>query len=745
MATRTNIRDRDQESRVTVSTDPEEPRELSLEAVLKSYEQPINEEQAWALCYQCCRGLTVPVPLPPTGKSARARVKDKDPSSILLHRDGTVSLLRDTPLSEYADWPPAPSNTEQRLIQSLGVAIYRALDWGLDDTEERDLSPQLEHLIECMTGGDQGDEMDNTPAITTREDYGGHKKEETALDGAIWQVPTFCQVMAQCTSRLANSSLAPEHYKAVCRALFVESLELQMFLLKIREAQEMLKRLTKEESLQERSAAELDTFKRRDWARLWVQLMKELRQGVKLKNPQEHPFNPPPTEFSLTPFEILMEDIRARNFKLRKVMVDGVTPSRRKRNAHELILDIIRSRPPLKPVAERSLLPPPPQQQSLHERVLAEIKQERKLRPIVPATSKAFGSLPCLAQACPCKVKSSSCINLSELEPGCGFRVPSRFRILLKAPTLDEMEEMNTSEEDESPDNTDLWREESVPTPMKRDRSFSEDDLALLRGESLPCFSESVQLDNVAKLSGEGLPPNHRASVPLLGWVSPHQTHLALSEAREDREKPFNLMTDDEHQWMCVQEEFSHPVDSLALTVDEVINVRRVLVKAEMEKFLQSKELYNNLKKGKVCCCCRVKFPIFSWPSSCLLCKRSVCNACSAKMKLPCKKMAYIPVYTVGFHMTPKNHEHKSKVYKSLCNLSCRRVEEEFPHLYANGCTLHDICAECSKFVADVISSSRRSLDIINNTPKKEVKAISQRVQIPPMTFEPHEDKRYGT
>lgn len=48
------------------------------------------------------------------------------------------------------------------------------------------------------------------------------------------------------------------------------------------------------------------------------------------------------------------------------------------------------------------------------------------------------------------------------------------------------------------------------------------------------------------------------------------------------------------------QEEFSHPVESLALTVDEVINVRRVLVKAEMEKFLQSKELYSNLKKGKV-------------------------------------------------------------------------------------------------------------------------------------------------
>lgn len=67
-----------------------EPRELSLEAVLKSYEQPINEEQAWAVCYQCCSGLRMPRP-PPDHRVIRV----KDPSSILLHRDGTVSLQRE--------------------------------------------------------------------------------------------------------------------------------------------------------------------------------------------------------------------------------------------------------------------------------------------------------------------------------------------------------------------------------------------------------------------------------------------------------------------------------------------------------------------------------------------------------------------------------------------------------------------------------------------------------------------------
>ncbi|XP_035769788.1 protein spire homolog 2 [Neolamprologus brichardi] len=672
MARSTNRSGEDRDPRVTAPTDRDasrdlaEPRELSLEEVLKSYEQPINEEQAWAVCYQCCSGLRVP--RPPAGRVSRV----KDPSSILLHRDGT-------------------------LVHLLGVAIYRALDWGLDDTEERELSPQLERLIERMAAGDQsGGGYSTAGNATTDEGYSGQEEEEEVeeeedREGIIRPVCTFRQVMALCASRLANPSLAPEHYQAVCRALFVETLELQTFLVKIRDAKEMLKKISSEESLEDRSTAELDTLKHRDWARLWVQLMKELRQGVKLKKVQEQPFNPLPTEFSLTPFEMLMQDIRARKFQLRKVMVDGDIPTRVKRNAHELILDFIRSRPPLKPVSERSLPPPPPQQQSLHDQVLAEIKQERKLRPVVPSSSRPFGSLPCLAQTCPCNVKSTSCIDLSVSEPG--PRPPSRPRILLKAPTLAEMEEMNISEEEESPDNGELRRTESSPIPLKRDRSFSEHDLAVLRGEMLPSLSESAQLSGVVKLrvdrprsrtlTSVGAPPHHRASFPVHGWVPPSPARLSLSsvdETTEGSETAFESRAGDEHQWM---EEFSHPVESLALTVDEVINVRRVLVKAEMEKYLQSKELYNNLKRGKVCCCCRVKFPLFSWPSTCLLCKRSVCSSCSAKMKIPSKKMAHIPVYTVGFHSTPKSHGQKSQVY------------------------------------------NRRSLDILNNTPKREAKAAA--------------------
>ncbi|KAI5105588.1 protein spire-like 2, partial [Silurus meridionalis] len=691
-----------------------EARDLSLEEVLRSYEQPLNEEQAWAVCYQCCRGERAH-----NTHRYRARHRAKGPDSILLHRDGTVTLRPDTrTCTADGEVVPAPPVQESQLVQSMGVAIYRALDWGLAESEERELSPQLEQLIERMVAKEDEESAECISNTTKDEGYSGPDDEEDEEEeeaGSMHAVRTLRQVMMLCARRLANPDVAPEHYQAVCRALFLETLELQTFLCRIRDTKEMLRRIRTEESREERCAAELDNLKHTDWARLWVQLMRELRQGVKLKKVEQQPFDPLPTEFSLTPFEMLMQDIRSRRYTLRKVMVDGDIPSRVKQNAHELILDFIRSRPPLKPVCERSLRPRPQEEQSLHELVLAEIRQEHKLRPVGRRSSKRpFGSLPCLAPSNHCDLKSTSCIDLSITEGG--LRPFSRPRVLLKAPTLAEMEEMNLFEDEDSPDGG-----ECVESMMKRDRSFSEHDLAELlqseTNETSASYTRERERPRSYTHSGTTHTRPQRASMPEIGWSHASSACRSLSEVEEISEASAPSKSPSANQWM---EEFSHPVESLALTLDEVISVRRVLVKAEMEKFLQSKELYNNLRKGKVCCCCRVKFPLFSWPSTCLLCKRSVCSSCSAKMKMPSKKLAHIPVYAVGFHSSPRNHSQRSDVYKSLRSLSRRAVEDEFPYLYVAGCTLRDVCAECTKFVADVVSSSRRSLDIINNTPKRE-------------------------
>uniref|UniRef100_A0A4W5KCZ3 KIND domain-containing protein n=1 Tax=Hucho hucho TaxID=62062 RepID=A0A4W5KCZ3_9TELE len=60
--------------------------DLNLEDILSLYSQPINEEQAWAVCYQCCRTLT-------SGSSVGDLARRiEGPGDVRILRDGTVQL-----------------------------------------------------------------------------------------------------------------------------------------------------------------------------------------------------------------------------------------------------------------------------------------------------------------------------------------------------------------------------------------------------------------------------------------------------------------------------------------------------------------------------------------------------------------------------------------------------------------------------------------------------------------------------
>lgn len=126
-------------------------------------------------------------------------------------------------------WTPVP-----QMVQSLGFAIYRALDWGLDESEERELSPQLERLIDLMANSD----CEDGGCSAADEGYGGPEEEEEA-EGGPRAVRTFAQAMRLCAARLTDPRGAQAHYQAVCRALFVETLELRAFLARVREAKEV--------------------------------------------------------------------------------------------------------------------------------------------------------------------------------------------------------------------------------------------------------------------------------------------------------------------------------------------------------------------------------------------------------------------------------------------------------------------------------------------------------------------------
>ncbi|KAG8571304.1 hypothetical protein GDO81_011588 [Engystomops pustulosus] len=558
--------------------DGEERESLSLEEILDLYNQPINEEQAWAVCYQCCAALR-------PGSAKRPSIKGA--WEIRIRKDGAVTVSR----SSAPDGSSDARCTETEVIVSLGIIIYKALDYGLKDNEERELSPPLEQLIDNMTNVDETDGSND-------EGYDALDEEEEDTD---METPAFRHsyknVMKLCASHLPTPAEAPNHYQAVCRALYAETMELHMFLSKIKSAKESLKKIEQmEKDSSDRSSADLDDLKNSDWARFWVQVMRDLRNGVKLKKVQERQYNMLPIEYQLTPYEMLMDDIRSKRYTLRKVMVQGDIPPRLKKSAHEIILDFIRSRPPLNPVSARKLKPTPPRPRSLHERMLEEIKSERKLRPVSPDEirhSRLDVSTPEVIRKQPNRtVLNGDLVDGSRVN-GRLMPMTAQRKRLLKAPTLAEL-----------------------------DSSESEEDTVHKSSSSSSVSNSQPDDASPGAAAGRKTPPRF---LPISSTPQPERRQTPQRRHSIEKETPTNVrhFLPPTRQSSRSLEEFCYPVECLALTVEEVMHIRQVLVKAELEKYQQYKDVYNALKKGKLCLCCRTKrFSLFTWSYTCQFCKR---------------------------------------------------------------------------------------------------------------------------
>ncbi|MEQ2208535.1 hypothetical protein XENOCAPTIV_005164 [Xenoophorus captivus] len=278
--------------------------------------------------------------------------------------------------------------------------------------------------------------------------------------------------------------------------------------------------------------------------------MRDLRNGVKLKKVQERLYNPLPIEYQLTPYEMLMDDIRSKRYKLRKVMASA-----------------------------RKLKPHPPRPRSLHERLLEDIKAERKLRPVSP-----------------------DMIRRNRLGTPQRAQQLSQRKRLLKAPTLAELD----SSESDPDKHQSLQRRHSVE-------------------REAPTFFRAFA------------PPSRQSSKSL--------------------------------------EEFCYPVEYLTLTVEEVMHIRQVLVKAELEKFQQYKEVYNALKKGKLCFACRIKkFSLFTWSYTCQFCKR------------------------LSKHSSSKDGQSHDEL--------------ELPKELTEDWVAMEVCVDCKKFITEIICSNKRSLSV---------------------------------
>ncbi|XP_038144704.1 protein spire homolog 1 isoform X1 [Cyprinodon tularosa] len=702
--------------------------DLSLEEILTLYSQPINEEQAWAVCYQCCRTLAHKHRRKSSSKVAGSSAVDyprriEGPGNVRIGRDGAVRLHFEDSTDKYQT-----ACTSSEVIDSLGVMIYKALDYGLKENEERELSPPLERLIDMMTNMEET-ESDPCPdegyeateeEDECEEDDGDEELISVTSASAVSSIKSYRDILLICSSHLPSPSDAPNHYQAVCRALYAETRELHTFLEKIKSAKENLRKMERE--THDEPERDLNELQNADWARFWVQVMRDLRTGVKLKKVQERQYNPLPIEYQLTPYEMLMDDIRSKRYKLRKVMVNGDIPPRLKKSAHEIILEFIRSRPPLNPVSARKLKPHPPRPRSLHERLLEDIKAERKLRPVSPdmirrnrlGAGKSISTPQDLFRSSdtPDGRRKLACSthSLASGITGTPQKVKqlSQRKRLLKAPTL---AELDSSESDEEPS-----------------KSSSSRSTSLLEDTSPEAVVEKKAPPKSRPVSATHQPDKHQTH-ERRHPVEKEAPAFVRAFAPPSRQASKSLL--EAAGSAQVTEEFCYPRECLTLTVEEVMHIRQVLVKAELEKFQQYKDIYNALKKGKLCFACRTKkFSFFTWSYTCQFCKRPVCAQCSKKIRLPSKPYSTLPIYSLGPSAVSKDNaraapappeqekhafgygrhslrrrlsKHSSKEGQSIDDL-------ELPKELTEDWVSMEVCVDCKKFITEIITSSKRSL-----------------------------------
>ncbi|NXM90461.1 SPIR1 protein, partial [Oenanthe oenanthe] len=324
---------------------------VSLAELLRCLEHPISEEQAWAICFQCCRKIGQLIQgLSPSLHS----VFIKGSGSIFIHADGTASFKVYHKSGKSID-VGSIQQSEDKLLEYLGMVIYEALDWGIDSQVERELSDPLEKLLYLML---KLDDEATKPPVTLQD------------------------VIKACEEHLSEPSEATSHYEMTCRSLFTEYMELQKLVTIIHTSKEVHLRLPIS-----CYSLYLHTYQ----ASPWPDVICELRAGVRLRKAAERPRRcASPKERVRSPYELLLDDIQHKRYTLRKVSgwsrqtaLETSTP----------FLSIVLS--PLVsllcPVALCSamlclqmlkvkLKQCVPQEPRWHEQVMAEVKQPTKLQ-----------------------------------------------------------------------------------------------------------------------------------------------------------------------------------------------------------------------------------------------------------------------------------------------------------------------------------------------------------------------------
>ncbi|XP_030383411.1 protein spire [Scaptodrosophila lebanonensis] len=107
---------------------------------------------------------------------------------------------------------------------------------------------------------------------------------------------------------------------------------------------------------------------------------------------------------------------------------------------------------------------------------------------------------------------------------------------------------------------------------------------------------------------------------------------------------PWNKSFLDKQTWM------ERGDDRLSVTLEEIVHIRSVMTKAELEGLPVDVCVKEDVEKRKVCfLCLRTRFSFFGpWGIQCKLCQRTVCAKCYTKMRIPSEHFRNVPLVLIS-------------------------------------------------------------------------------------------------
>ena len=470
---------------------------------------------------------------------------------------------------------------------------------------ERQLDEKLERLILDMTNCDHADEGISLPDnfcfdLTSPRGRLPSRKERNFSDNdqeIMGFDITLDAVLNRCASHLPKDIIDPgEHFRAVCRALVSEAVELSAFLHQLCNGRALVAQ-TWGRGVGPTNWAFLQSLQAAEWAQLWLQVMRELRQGVCLRHVDHARL--PPVSYELSPYEILLKDIRSKRHTLNHVDIAALV----KKDAHDVILEFIRSRPPLSKASLRKVKQYPKASPSPFDKLLSEIRSQPKLRPTPRPVLKSVREI---------YFEEKTGVSLNEMD----FAPPKR-KCLKPAIKLTELinrwDSSSTVEIDPSP----TISRSGTPQVTIADEDDINDDNLMSKPEEI--------FGNVRRAS-----------------TSSDSSFLSLDDEDCIKNRNFNSfeMSDVECD-PVFPPSLADNLRNLAITskiymtLKEVKHMRKTLASLDLGALDPEEKLYKDLANGRLCFCCQSrKFSLFGkWSRVCEICECKVCDSCIHDME----------------------------------------------------------------------------------------------------------------